>query len=127
MIRDAGYASVGFFDNQQQEQQTEATDEITNAMRLGMAEYSGGISSEFICPITLQIMNDPVSIPECNQSFERWALLKWIRNSGGKNPLNPGQTITPGDIQTSTTIRDQINEFVSSVSPQTPQQFCIIS
>ena len=70
-------------------------------------------------------MDEPVSIPGSNQSFERSALHEWpsIR---GTNPLNPGQTITHVDIQTAITIRDQINEFVSSVSPQTPQQCCFI-
>ncbi|MBV53637.1 MAG: hypothetical protein CL816_06205 [Coxiellaceae bacterium] len=125
MMHHTRYASLGFFNHQQQDQQPEFELEITNAMRLEMAEYSGEIHREFICPITHQIMDEPVSIPGSNQSFERSALHEWL-SIRGTNPLNPGQTITHVDIQTATSIRDQINEFVSSVSPQTPQQCCFI-
>ena len=100
--------------------------EITNVSRLAAAEYSGEIQPEFICPITNEIMDDPVSIPGSHQSFERSALHQWL-NIRATNPLNPGQAITLEDIQTATTIHDQINELVSSVSSPPPNRGCNIS
>ena len=34
--------------------------------------------SHFLCPLTLDVMNDPVDTPH-GHSFERTAILAWIR------------------------------------------------
>lgn len=38
------------------------------------------IPSQFLCPITHEIMKDPVSDPEGN-SYERIAIIKWLKQS----------------------------------------------
>jgi len=127
MAHHIGHGAVGFFNNQQQAAVVLVAfpvvqrPEVTHVSRLAAAGYSGEIQPEFICPITNEIMDDPVSIPGSYQYFERSALHQWL-NSRATNPLNPSQEIALEDIQTATAIHNQINEFVDSVSPPPPQQ-----
>ena len=100
--------------------------EMTNANRLESLKYSGEISSEYICPISNEIMDDPVSIPGSNHSFERSELHRWL-NIKAVNPLNPGQAVTLDNIQTNDELRDQINEFITSILPPPPNRGCSIS
>jgi hypothetical protein len=43
------------------------------------------IPDKFICPLTLELMHDPV-MTRCGNSYERSAILKWV---GSKNPHCP--------------------------------------
>lgn len=39
------------------------------------------VPDEFICPLTLQVFDDPV-MTRCGHSFERTAILEWILDQG---------------------------------------------
>lgn len=49
-------------------------------------EYGVQIPSEFICPITLEVMIHPL-MSRCGHNFERHAILEWISNGNGGCPL----------------------------------------
>lgn len=68
----------------------------------------------FMCPLTKQVMHDPVTI-ETGQTFEREAILKWFREcrDSGRKPTCPlTQTeLRSTDISPSIALRNVIDEW----------------
>ena len=44
------------------------------------------IPDDFVCPISLNIMESPVSVID-GQLFDRDSIMKWFAKGGRKNPL----------------------------------------
>jgi tetratricopeptide (TPR) repeat protein len=62
----------------------------------------------FVCPISLDMMEDPVVTPS-GHSFEREALEEWIDN-GGEDPLTR-QPLSRADLRPNIALRDAIEEW----------------
>ncbi|CAN6245480.1 unnamed protein product [Urochloa humidicola] len=90
----------------------------------------------FMCPLTKQVMHDPVTI-ETGQTFEREAILKWFREcrDSGRKPTCPltQRELRTTDIAPSIALRNVIDEWrarnqdkelekaCASLSQDTPQ------
>ena len=57
----------------------------------------GIVPDEFVCPITLELMTDPV-LAEDGHTYERSAITDWFANGNGLSPKTQaemGQVVTP--------------------------------
>lgn len=77
------------------------------------------IPNSFKCPITLQIMNDPVIDHEGN-SYERLAVLAWLQQHG-TSPITR-QPLRERDLTTNRALRDLIEAYLKTSSPSAPLQ-----
>lgn len=66
------------------------------------------IPEQFICPITQELMQDPV-VTKYGQSYERSAILEWI--SQGKDCPLTRQPLTLGGIITNHPLRSKIRQW----------------
>ncbi|CAH8347018.1 unnamed protein product [Eruca vesicaria subsp. sativa] len=74
------------------------------------------IYEAFICPLTKEVMHDPVTI-ENGRTFEREAIEKWFKecSDSAKPPSCPltSQTLTTADVSPSIALRNTIQEWRS--------------
>lgn len=68
----------------------------------------GGIPRHFVCPITLNIMEDPV-IAGDGHTYERHAIQEWIRRRG-QSPITKAPVSTSSLIP-NYNLKSQIDEF----------------
>ncbi|XP_020596725.1 U-box domain-containing protein 44-like [Phalaenopsis equestris] len=72
------------------------------------------IYESFLCPLTKQIMRDPVTI-ENGHTYERGAIMKWFREcrDSGRRPVCPLtlQELTSTDLNPSIALRHTIEEW----------------
>ena len=70
------------------------------------------IPSEFVCPITLAIMRDPVLAPD-GKSYERTAITQWL----SLNPLSPltRQPMSATSLKTNVMLKIAIDNYRSSM------------
>uniref|UniRef100_A0A0D9VX27 RING-type E3 ubiquitin transferase n=1 Tax=Leersia perrieri TaxID=77586 RepID=A0A0D9VX27_9ORYZ len=73
-----------------------------------------GAFEAFVCPLTKQVMRDPVTI-ETGQTFEREAILKWFREcrDNGRRPTCPltQRELRTTDVTPSVALRSVIGEW----------------
>jgi len=62
---------------------------------------------KFRCPLTDEIMQDPVSVPCRGVNFERKAILKYLQENGNRCPLS-GDSLTPSDLKSNTKLQWEI-------------------
>lgn len=72
-------------------------------------EKEEDIPEEFLCPITQELMTDPVLTPY-GHSYQRSAIIQWLAKPGNacpmtRNPLGPWQ------LETNQTLRRQIRQW----------------
>ncbi|CAM0910867.1 unnamed protein product [Alopecurus aequalis] len=76
--------------------------------------YQEAAFEAFMCPLTKQVMQDPVTI-ETGQTFEREAILKWFREcrDNGRKPTCPltQKELRSTDITPSIALRNVIDEW----------------
>lgn len=81
---------------------------------------SANVPLTFICPITQEIMRDPVVDREGN-SYEREAIMQWV-SEHGTSPITRSQ-LTVHDLVTNRALRDAIEEFNNgNISPAVPSE-----
>jgi len=83
-----------------------------NSVALNNINYDGPIPEEFKCPLSLEIMNDPVYDPRnSRQGFERAWILTHLQN----NPTNPltRQALKNVDLVDATALKTRIDAFVN--------------
>lgn len=68
------------------------------------------VLNNFRCPLTLEIMNDPVMDPEGN-SYERTAIEDWLSRHGN-SPITRTR-MTAADLTTNVTLRNVIQDLMS--------------
>lgn len=87
--------------------------------RLNAIHYEGEIPAAFICPLSLDIMNDPVSLSS-GQVFDRAELIKYVESRPENKPLPcPMSRLIIGrrecrDFVTCIPFKNLIEEFVSA-------------
>lgn len=72
------------------------------------------VPDEFYCPLTLEIMRDPV-VAEDGMSYERSAIMAWVKTPT-KNVLYSPLLHTPmgPTVRPNITLRKLIQDFISS-------------
>ena len=89
-----------------------------NVRMMAAAAQSGGVPPSFICPITLEVMQDPVTAAD-GHSYEAEAIRQWFRTSN----LSPstGLPMQSRKLIPSHALRNAILEFQSGASPVAQQ------
>ena len=77
------------------------------------------IPDSFICPITSELMADPVSTSD-GFTYEREAILEWLRGGNTTSPLT-GATLARSELVPNHALRSAIQQFVESF-PQLKEQ-----
>jgi len=62
---------------------------------------------KFSCPLTNMIMEEPVTVPTCDATFERKALLRCMRENGNRCLLS-GKHLLPSDLRPDTKLQWEI-------------------
>ncbi|MDF1827018.1 MAG: RNA polymerase sigma factor region1.1 domain-containing protein [Legionellaceae bacterium] len=94
---------------------------LSNAEKIKGFVEDDVIPKDYICPLTLSIMTDPVSLRNdvTKAKFERSAIARWlseqsIRNPSrtGPHPLNPSARFTINDLVPELALKNEIDSFV---------------
>lgn len=64
----------------------------------------------FLCPITLQVMNNPTTDQVSGHTFERATILEWIQRGRATNPLTR-RPLYAGDLAPNETLKRQIRQW----------------
>lgn len=64
------------------------------------------IPEKFICPISLEIMNDPV-MNKCGQNYERASILQWLHRGNENCPLTR-QPLSPSQLFPNNALKNNI-------------------
>ena len=65
------------------------------------------VPDHFLCPLTLDVMQDPVQHKETGHCFERKAIMDWICVGNGTCPLTR-KPIKPSDLVQNVNLQDEI-------------------
>lgn len=99
---------------------TELTELLTKELKwLKMIEvqihkpYNVDVPDDFLCPITQDIMRDPVT---CSDGFtyERNAIAEWFMSGKFTSPMT-NDVLTNTDFRANFTLRDSIRSFLDSL------------
>lgn len=83
--------------------------EATNTNNVSHNEEALIVPQEFICPITLNIMEAPV-MTRNGVNFERAAIIAWLQKGSGLCPLTR-TTLSPKDIVANTALANKIKQW----------------
>ena len=80
--------------------------------------------ADFFCPVSLELMRDPVTIPSTGQTFERRAIESWLSRGGRLCPttglpLDPAETFVPNDALRAAVLAWALEECPAVVDPET--------
>jgi hypothetical protein len=85
---------------------TLSTQDVTTRTTMNEDGTSVEIRSDFICPITLQVMNNPL-MTRTGFNFERAAILSWLDQGSGSCPLTR-EPLTTSDLISNRRLATQI-------------------
>ncbi len=86
---------VGYpFHHQQQQQQQQqqgqcgdgAQRQRAHSAALGVEEETGEPPEEYLCPISYELMTDPVLLAESGHSYDRESLMEWFARGHNRDP-----------------------------------------
>ena len=94
------------------------TDDVEDLARAANAP------ADFFCPISLELMRDPVTIPSTGQTFERRAIESWLSRGGRLCPttglpLDPAETFVPNDTLRAAVLAWALDRCPAVVDPDT--------
>ncbi len=72
------------------------------------------IPKSFYCPITFDLMRDPVLLGNTGHTFERAAISDWLQTHN-TDPLT-NQRLTDATLTPNFALRDAINDYLNRVS-----------
>jgi hypothetical protein len=108
-----------------------SSSELSNAEKIKDFIDDNEIPNKYICPLTLSIMTEPVSLLNdvTKAKFERCAITRWlseqsVRSSSrtGPHPLNPGARFTIDDLLPETDLKHEIDSFVGQAVNEQPSK-----
>jgi hypothetical protein len=73
------------------------------------------VPQDLVCPITLELMLDPVTLVETGQTYERANLLQWWRNGSRSCPLT-GTVVKSLRLRPNKSIQQQVHEWMAEHS-----------
>ena len=83
-------------------------DKTLHAMAVAALDNDAGVPESFLCPITLQVMNDPVLLGD-GQSYERIVVEDWLENHSTSPMTNA--PLTNKDIVPNIALRQMIEDW----------------
>ena len=78
---------------------------------------AGSIPSAFFCPITGQIMQDPVMVVEVGYTYEKAAILEWFQRGHSTCP-DTGKELESLEILENRTLRQAIEEYFDRLAKE---------
>lgn len=96
-------------DNYLLEQQLEEMKQFNEELKVSLKERDTKIPEAFICPITQEIMIDPV-VASDGHTYERKAIEMWLQ-SHNSSPMT-GLQLTNKQLTPSHTLKSMICEFI---------------
>ena len=75
-------------------------------------QLTSQIVTQFLCPITGELMVDPVQAPD-GHTYDRTAIVKWCTMKG-TSPMIPNVTVRVDQLIPNRTVKDAIRELISS-------------
>lgn len=89
--------------------------QLTSARSLlfNMASNKTDMPLEFICPITHEIMRNPV-VAEDGFSYENSALLEWFETGKKTSPMTNG-VLSSTEVMENTLLKDKIEEYLKAL------------
>ncbi len=91
-----------------------------NRQKLKEIDYSGSIPKDYQCPLSMEIMTEPVYVRQHpNQRFEKSWILAHLQNRHD-NPLTR-EHMTEADLIDDTALKSEINAFVEAQLNTKPQ------
>ena len=75
-----------------------------------MSLINKNVSEHFVCPITLQVMDQPVTNIKTGHNYERRAILQWIYSGNSTCPLTR-EKLRVGDLVDNDTLRCEIRQW----------------
>ncbi len=94
--------------------QSVALSEGPNSIALQQIHYAREIPEQYVCPLTMHIMSDPVYVRQHpNQRFEKTWILAHLRNHAN-NPLTR-EPMNPSDLIEDSGLKTEIESFVENV------------
>ncbi|KAI5695432.1 hypothetical protein M8J75_016612 [Diaphorina citri] len=83
-----------------------------NSIRVDQVELSEGIPAEMMCPITHQLMRDPVLCSD-GYNYERSAIELWISSGRSTSPLT-NQPLLSTDFVANSELKTKIDAFIQT-------------
>lgn len=74
----------------------------------------------FLCPISLEIMSDPVTVTATGQTYDRSSILRWIR-AGNSTCPRTGEKLTHIDLVPNLVVRHLVRQFCASTGIPTAE------
>lgn len=78
-----------------------------------------GVPSEYICPITMDIMRDPVVLVESGNSYERTAICTWISSGKATEPCT-GEELNNVSVTPNRSLKKLIYSYMESIGRPFP-------
>eukprot|EP00727_Mastigamoeba_balamuthi_P010424 m51a1_g6003 hypothetical protein (630) ;mRNA; r:26270-32033 len=106
-LQDIGVSSLG-----QRRKVTRRTDRMRSSYFAALeAHFSGKRAppNEYVCPITMELMGDPVVAPD-GFTYEREAITHWLVHGKKTSPMT-GQAMPPGPLVPTIALRSAIKAF----------------
>ncbi len=97
--------------NSQLERQLEEMKRFNKELKIALKEKKTKIPEAFICPITQDIMNDPVFASD-GHTYERTAIELWLKNNN-TSPMT-GLQLSNKQLTPSHTLKSMIREFIDA-------------
>ena len=92
------------------ERKARGEDEEAEANVLSLTGFVAIPDKKFYCPLTKEIMEDPVVTKE-GIRFERSAIMNWFEDKGDVNPIKPNEKLYPSDLITDTKLQWEIRQW----------------
>ncbi|WOL09146.1 hypothetical protein Cni_G17899 [Canna indica] len=83
-----------------------------SSLREGSGDFSLTIPKDFCCPISLDLMKDPVVV-STGQTYDRASITQWIEE-GHRNCPNSGQTLTNSRLVPNRALRSLISQWCAA-------------
>ena len=92
------------------ERKERGEDEEAEANVLSLTGFVAIPDTKFYCPLTKEIMKDPVVTKE-GIRFERSAIMNWFEDKGDVNPIKPTEKLYPSDLISDTKLQWEIRQW----------------
>ncbi len=99
----------------QLERQLEEVTRFNEELKITLRERGAKVPAAFLCPISLDIMNDPV-VASDGFMYERDQIEKWLKNNN-RSPMT-GDQLSSKQLTPSHTLKSMIREFIDTNKKQ---------
>lgn len=93
----------------------------TEEIQSGSSSCSSSAPESFYCPLTLEIMEDPVQCKETGHTFEREAIFEWMWGGNAtcpltRKPLRPADLVENEELCNAISVWKQIRDMEAKMA-----------